>query len=93
MTLRYRAKIGKNGTFSIPKEKQKKLGLHPGDFIEVSLDIPEDKNRQSNRRRPSIMGKYAGLGTVEEFLQEKQKEINLEEERFQRWNKGFQKES
>lgn len=93
MTLRFRAKMGRNGTFSIPKGDQEKLGLHPGDFIEVSLDLPESENRPVNRRRISAMGKFAGLGSSEEFMRGKQEEIELEEERYQRWSKGFNKDS
>lgn len=89
MTLRCRAKIGRNGTFSIPKSQQKKLGLHPGEFVEVILDVPENKTR----RRISAMGKFAWILSSEEFMKEKQKEIALEEERYRRWNEGFHKNS
>jgi hypothetical protein len=71
---------------SFPKDKQKKLGLHPGDFVEVSLDVPENKNQH----RISAMGKFAGILSTEEFMREKQKEIDLEEKKFQHWNKGSQ---
>jgi bifunctional DNA-binding transcriptional regulator/antitoxin component of YhaV-PrlF toxin-antitoxin module len=87
MTLRYRAKVGKNGMFPIPKEKQKELGLKPGDLIDVSLDIPGSTSHKQNQNRShrfSAMGKYAGILSSEEFMREKQKEIDLEEKKFQR---------
>jgi len=37
--VHYRAKLQGNGMVSIPREKQKELGVKPGDFIEVTLDI------------------------------------------------------
>lgn len=99
--LKYTAKVKveKNGMLSIPKEKQKELGLKPGDLIEVNLNLPElvdiQKRKKLHQRnskeslRPKKktltgMGKFAGIiGSSEDYMRRKQEEIDLEDWRFQ----------
>jgi hypothetical protein len=43
-------------------------------------------------RVDAVVGKYAHLpGSVDDFLRSKQEEIDLEEERWERWQRGGKK--
>lgn len=58
--IRYRAKVRKNGSLTIPKQAQEQLGVQPGDAIEVSLSRSTGPFQGDRSENP--LAQIAGIG-------------------------------
>lgn len=53
-------------------------GVRVAEFVPVKRAAASEKQQSRRAVIQAIMGKYRGLGSVEEFLREKQRELKLE---------------
>jgi AbrB family looped-hinge helix DNA binding protein len=88
MSVVWFAKVSEKGLVVIPKELREKYGIKKGDkvsFVDYGgtiylMPVPEDPIRSS-------LGMFKGLMTMEDYLEDKRKERELEEEKMERWMK------
>ena len=87
--MHIRTKIGEKGRIVIPADMREKLGIKPGDIVEISMGEHELRIKSFPQRLLEIqqrMAKYATTGKLwsDELIADRREEARREEEEAER---------